>query len=293
MSMIATCIVDPQSAHLTAAQIENFRKPLGGGQINWLSPGIACEFEIKDGAGDIDALWQEGQKQAVDFVVQPKGSRRKKLLIADMDSTMIQQECIDELAAEAGIGEKVAEITARAMNGELDFRAAMKERVGLIAGLDLGAIERVLANRITYMPGGAALVATMRANGAYCALVSGGFTHFTQKVAAALGFHEHRANELLHDGQHLTGAVAEPILGRDAKVGALNDLAQKLGIDVTDAMAVGDGANDLGMLGLAGSGVALHAKPSVAAKCKIRLNFADLTGLLYLQGYAREAFQMP
>ncbi|MCE8440451.1 phosphoserine phosphatase SerB, partial [Rhodovulum sulfidophilum] len=225
-----------------------------------------------------------------DLAAQPAEGRRKRLLIADMDSTMIRQECIDELAAEAGVGPRVAEITARAMNGELDFHGALRERVGLLAGLDAQVIDKVLAERISFMPGGHMLVATMKANGAHALLVSGGFTNFAAKVGAALGFDEYRANTLLIEDGRLTGTVAEPILGREAKVEALREVTERLGIGLGDALAVGDGANDLGMLGLAGAGVALHAKPSVAAECELRVNHGDLTALLYLQGYTRNDF---
>ena len=216
--------------------------------------------------------------------------RSKAMLLADMDSTMIEQECIDELAVEAGIGVRVAEITARAMDGKLDFEASLRMRVGLLKGLDSTVIETVLANRIMYMPGGKILLATMKANGAYAALVSGGFTAFTAKVADELGFDEHRANTLLLKDGKLTGEVGEPILGREAKVTALNEITARLGLTADQVMAVGDGANDLGMLGLAGAGVALHAKPSVAAECDIRINHGDLTALLYIQGYNLEDF---
>ena len=224
------------------------------------------------------------------MVIQPTEIRRKKILLADMDSTMIQQECIDELAAEAGVGERVVEITARAMNGELDFDEALNERVGLLAGLDVDVIQQVLDTRITLMSGGVELLATMRANGAYAALVSGGFTDFTSAIATKLGFDENRANALLQSGGKLTGRVGLPILGRQAKVDALMDITTRMGFLPTDVIAVGDGANDLGMLHLAGSGVALHAKPAVAAECSLRLNFADLTGLLYIQGYSIDDF---
>ena len=212
------------------------------------------------------------------------------MLLADMDSTMIGQECIDELAAEAGVGAQVAAITARAMNGELDFEAALRERVGLLTGLDAGVIERVLEARITLSPGGRVLVQTMQSSGAYCALVSGGFTAFTRRVAGWFGFDENRANELVIAGGRLTGRVAEPILGREAKVQALEEISAMMGLETADVMAVGDGANDLGMLQLAGAGVALHAKPVVAAECDLRINHGDLTALLYLQGYSREEF---
>jgi phosphoserine phosphatase len=207
-----------------------------------------------------------------------------------MDSTMIQQECIDELADEAGVGAHVAGITARAMNGELDFEDALRERVGLLAGLPESVIADVIRDRITLMPGGPVLLATMKANGAYAALVSGGFTAFTAQIAGVLGFDENRANTLLVEGGKLTGKVADPILGKAAKVQALEEISARLGITPEQAIAVGDGANDLGMLGLAGAGVALHAKPSVQAQCDIRINHGDLTALLFIQGYAREEF---
>jgi len=237
-----------------------------------------------------DGSWEEQETDTADLVIVPTEGRRKQMLLADMDSTMIQQECIDELAEEAGVGAHVKEITARAMNGELDFDGALRERVGLLKGLEAAVIDKVLAERITLMPGGGALVGTMKANGGYAALVSGGFTAFTAKVAEMLGFDENRANTLLVDGAALTGDVGMPILGREAKVTALEEITAKLGITEDQVVAVGDGANDLGMLGRAGMGVALHAKPSVAAECDIRVNFGDLTALLFVQGYARTEF---
>jgi phosphoserine phosphatase len=210
-----------------------------------------------------------------------------------MDSTMIEQECIDELAEEAGVGERVKDITARAMNGELDFDGALHERVGLLKGLEAAVIQTVFATRISMMPGGAILLATMKAGGAYAALVSGGFTAFTESVAVRLGFDENRANTLIVKHGVLTGEVGMPILGKQAKVDALEQITARLGISDSDVMAVGDGANDLGMLHRAGTGVALHAKPSVAAECDVRINHGDLTALLYIQGYARNEFVVP
>jgi len=203
---------------------------------------------------------------------------------------MIEQECIDELGAMAGKGAQIAAITARAMNGDLDFAAALIERVSLMRGLPEAVIGDVLKNRITYRAGGRTLVATMKANGGHAALVSGGFSAFTAPVAAHLGFDEQRANRLLVSCGKLTGEVARPILGRDAKVVALHEITARLGLSATDVMAVGDGANDLGMLGVAGAGVALHAKPTVAAQCDIRIHHGDLTALLYIQGYSIAEF---
>jgi phosphoserine phosphatase len=255
-----------------------------------LDPGVAAEFALEAMPANLWEVWDGFQAMGIDLAVQPAMGRKKRMLIADMDSTMIQQECIDELADEAGVGPYVAGITARAMNGELEFDAALRARVGLLRGLDEAVIARVIRKRITLMPGGRALVATMRGNGGYAALVSGGFTAFTGAIAEVLGFDENRANTLLVEDGRLTGAVAEPILGRAAKVQALEEISARLGISPADAVAVGDGANDLGMLGLAGMGVALHAKPSVQAECQVRVNHGDLTALLYLQGYRREEF---
>lgn len=282
---IATLLCNPATPKLDRATVEALRNAWGGGDAVWLSEGVAAEFPLDAEPANLWRVWADLQGMDLDLAVQPAAGRRKKLLIADMDSTMIGQECIDELADEAGVGAHVAAITARAMNGELEFEGALRERVALLRGLPEAVIEQVFRHRITFTPGGDVLVATMRANGGYAALVSGGFTAFTGRVAAHLGFDEHRANLLHVDDGQLTGTVAEPILGREAKVAALQEISSRLGITPADAMAVGDGANDLGMLGLAGAGVALHAKPSVAAQCRLRINHGDLCALLYLQGY--------
>jgi len=287
---IATLLSAPSARALDPALVDSLRNAWGGGDAVWLAPDEAAEFALPQLPGNRWQVWEEMQKLGIDLVVQPAKGRRKKMLIADMDSTMIQQECIDELAVVAGIGPRVAEITARAMNGELDFEGALRERVGLLKGLEAGVIDQVLDERITLMPGGRALVATMKAAGGYTVLVSGGFTNFASRVAEELGFDEHRANTLLIEDGKLTGQVAEPILGREAKVATLKEVSARLGLGHEAVMAVGDGANDLGMLGLAGAGVALHAKPVVAAECDIRINHGDLTALLYIQGYAREDF---
>ncbi len=287
---IATLVTNPASPALDQATVEALRNAWGGGDAVWLSPGIAAEFALPVIPDNRWQVWQDLQARAIDMVLQPAENRRKRMLLADMDSTMVGQECIDELADEAGVGAHVAGITARAMNGELDFEAALRARVALLRGLPESAIARVLAERISFTPGGRDLIATMKANGAHAVLVSGGFTAFTAHVAQALGFDEHRANLLeISDGQ-LTGTVAEPILGRAAKVAALEEITARLGITPQDVLAVGDGANDLGMLGRAGAGVALHAKPVVAAQCDLRVNHGDLTALLYLQGYAIDDF---
>ncbi|HCZ00892.1 MAG: phosphoserine phosphatase SerB [Rhodobacterales bacterium RIFCSPHIGHO2_02_FULL_62_130] len=287
---IASLLTNPARPVLERVTVESLRNAWGGGDAIWLDPGVAAEFVLGAVPANLWEVWQGLQGLGVDLVVQKAEGRKKRLLIADMDSTMIQQECIDELADEAGVGAHVAGITARAMNGELDFEDALRERVGLLAGLPETVIAGVIRDRITLMPGGPALLATMKANGAYAALVSGGFTAFTAQIATVLGFDENRANTLLVEGGKLTGKVADPILGKAAKVQALEEISARLGITPEQAIAVGDGANDLGMLGLAGAGVALHAKPSVQAQCDIRINHGDLTALLFLQGYAREDF---
>ena len=261
--------------------------------LYWLADGIACDIALRDGA-DVQAA--EANLRAViagapvDLVVQQTEGRRKKFLIADMDSTMIGQECIDELADVVGLKDKVAAITARAMNGEIAFEPALRERVALLKGLPLSVVGDVIASRITLTSGGPELIATMKAQGFHTALVSGGFTVFTNPIAARLGFHENRANILLEKDGILTGEVAEPILGKQAKIDAVTDISARLGISTDEVMAVGDGANDLGMLNLAGSGVALHAKPVVAAQARMRIDHGDLTALLYIQGYRKSDF---
>ncbi len=287
---VCTLLTDPSKPTLDPALVDSLRNAWGGGDAQWLSPDEAAAFLLETLPDNQWDVWAEVQKLGVDLVILPIEGRRKAMLLADMDSTMIQQECIDELADVAGVGDRVKDITARAMNGELDFEAALRERVGLLKGLPEKVIAEVLSTRITYMPGGATLLATMKCNGAYAALVSGGFTAFTASVAAHLGFDENRANALLTKSGVLTGQVGMPILGQQAKVDALHDITTRLGLEPAQVLAVGDGANDLGMLHLAGMGVALHAKPIVAARCDVRVNFGDLTALLYLQGYARSEF---
>ncbi|OYV40825.1 MAG: phosphoserine phosphatase SerB, partial [Acidocella sp. 20-61-6] len=216
--------------------------------------------------------------------------RRKALLVADMDSTIVTSETLDELAAFAGLKDKIAEITKRAMNGEIDFPTALRERVGMLRGLDIAALERTWS-QTEFCPGARTMVATMRSYGATTALVSGGFTFFTARVAAELGFDIHRANTLLDNGSHLTGEVAEPILDRDSKVATLNELAEKRGIKLSATLAVGDGANDLPMLKEAGLGIAYYAKPVVAEQVLNKIEHTDLTSLLYAQGYPLSAFK--
>ncbi|MEM6886538.1 MAG: phosphoserine phosphatase SerB [Pseudomonadota bacterium] len=285
-----TLLCAPASSSLAPALVDALQNAWGGAAVRWLAPREAAEFDVPQLPDNRWSVWEDLQAQGIDLVVQPGEGRAKRMLLADMDSTMIEQECIDELAEEAGVGAQVKDITARAMNGELDFEQALQARVALLNGLDSSVIAKVLATRISFAPGGRVLVATMKRNGAYCALVSGGFTAFTSKVAAHLGFDEHRANILSIEDEMLTGHVERPILGKEAKMAALAQITTRLGVSQMQVLAVGDGANDLGMLGLAGMGVALHAKPPVAAQCDVRINFGDLTALLYLQGYTKTEF---
>ncbi|MEP1962628.1 phosphoserine phosphatase SerB [Tateyamaria sp.] len=287
---VCTLLTSPSKPSLDPALVESLRNAWGGGDAQWLAVDEAVAFSLNVMPDNQWEVWADVQKLGVDLVITPLAGRRKAMLLADMDSTMIQQECIDELADVAGVGDRVKSITARAMNGELNFEAALRERVGLLKDLPESVISEVLATRITYMPGGAVLLATMKRDGAYAALVSGGFTAFTSAVARHLGFDENRANTFIVEDGVLTGDVGMPILGQKAKVDALEEITTRLGLESSQVLAVGDGANDLGMLGRAGMGVALHAKPSVAAQCDVRVNFGDLTALLYLQGYAKSEF---
>jgi phosphoserine phosphatase len=286
MDSVLVLIAAPGSGAINAGVVDLLRD-LGGGAPHWLSPGEACEVPA---FARLAEFMVDIRRHPIDTAVVSIHNRRKRLLIADMDSTMIEQECIDELGEMAGVGARIRDITARAMRGELDFEGALTERVKLLKGLDAGIIERIITERITYMPGGRTLIATMKAEGAHTALVSGGFTPFTARVAAHLGFDEHQANDLIIRDGRLTGEVGQPILGQQAKVEALHRISQHLGLDPADAIAVGDGANDLAMLSVAGMGVALHAKPNVQEGSLIRINHGDLTSLLYLQGYTKAQF---
>lgn len=259
----------------------------------WLDPATAADIpcSLTDG-GDQQALAEalRARLPHTDVVIQPAANRRKRLFLADMDSTMIGQECIDELAAFAGLKDHVAAITERAMRGEIAFEPALRERVALLKGLPVTVIDEVIEKHITLTPGGRTLIATMRAHGGYTCLVSGGFTLFTDRIAAMIGFDETRANTLVVDRDTLGGLVREPIFGRESKRATLIELRARLGISDQDTMATGDGANDLDMIAEAGLGVAFHAKPKVAAAAPARIEHGDLTALLYVQGYQREEF---
>ena len=286
MDSVAVLIAAPGSGAIGQHVVEMLRD-FGGGAPRWLAEGEAAEVPAFARLADFR---QDIQDLPIDVNLVPAKNRRKRMLIADMDSTMIQQECIDELGVMAGVGERIKDITIRAMRGELNFKAALKERVGLLEGLDESIIDKIIRERITYMPGGRTLVATMKANGAYTALVSGGFTPFTMRVAAELGFDENQANDLIIRDGKLTGEVGLPILGQQAKVDALHRIAAALGVTADDALAVGDGANDIPMLLKAGMGVALHAKPKVREQARFAIGHGDLTALLFLQGYRRAEF---
>jgi phosphoserine phosphatase len=280
MTSVLVLIAAPNSGAITAEVVQRV-----GSTPKWLAAGDAAEFlqfpeDIKERLSG----------SPIDVNIVPIKNRRKRLLIADMDSTMIHQECIDELGVMAGVGDHIKNITARAMRGELDFEGALKERVGLLKGLDESVIAELIRTRISFMEGGKTLLATMKAHGAYAALVSGGFTAFTSHVAQSLGFDENRANTLLIENGKLTGEVALPILGKEAKVESLHRICKERGISLGDSIAVGDGANDIPMLLEAGMGVALHAKPKVQEQAPYVINYGDLTALLYLQGYAKSQF---
>ena len=294
MSLVATLICNPNAPALDSTVVDGARAILDqAGPARWLWNEVAVDIPFASDepvSAIIERLHTARGDLPIDIVVQPSGFRRKKLFLADMDSTMIGQECIDELADFVGLKEHVAGITARAMRGEIAFEPAVRERVGLLKDLPIGVIDEVLTNRITLTPGGRELVMTMRAHGAWTCLISGGFTQFTNAVAARIGFQENRANELLVQDGKLSGEVREPILGHAAKLGALVELRESFDLDEIDTLVVGDGANDLGMIKAAGLGVAYHAKPAVSAAAAARIDHGDLTALLYAQGYTREEF---
>ena len=294
MSLVATLICNPADPALDSTVVDGARAILPSpGPAQWLFDEVAVDipFEGSEDIRAVEARLREARGDLpVDIVVQPQAFRRKKLLLADMDSTMIGQECIDELADYAGLKAHVAGITERAMRGEIEFEPALRERVALLRGLPVSVVDEALKQRITLTPGGRELVATMRAHGAWTCLISGGFTLFTNAVADMIGFQENRANQLAVEDGKLTGEVTEPILGRAAKLATLIELRETFDLDNIDTLVVGDGANDLGMIESAGLGVAYHAKPAVAAAAAARIDYSDLTALLYAQGYRREEF---
>ena len=265
---------------------------LAGGAVEILCAGFAFDIPVSDHAA-LPMARERAKNLPLDINLVATDRRRKKLLVADMDSTIINVECLDELADMAGLKPQIAAITERAMRGELEFEAALKERVGMLKGLGLDALDRTYVERVRLNPGAKSLLATMRAHDAHTMLVSGGFGFFTSRVAEAAGFHVERGNVLLDDGAALTGEVGMPILGREAKLQALEEGVASLKLGFEDSLAVGDGANDLAMIQRAGLGVAYHAKPVVAAAAGAAINHNDLTALLYLQGYAESEIVTP
>ncbi len=289
MSSIVILVANRQAGPLTQAEAERARDACAGMHLNWLSPGQAVEFTTARPLEPVALKYVLTHKEVDVFITKFRG-RRKAVLVADMDSTMVKAETLDELAAYAGLKDEIAAITQRSMNGEIDFATALRERVAMLKGLDLTALERTWSG-IEYCPGAKTLIATMKQYGATTALVSGGFTFFTARVAAELGFDLHRANVLLDNGSQLTGAVGEPILDRDAKLAMLKELAEKRSVKLAATLAVGDGANDLAMLREAGLGIAYYAKPVVAEQVRNRIEHTDLTSLLFAQGYPATSFK--
>ena len=292
MFFVATLVSNPAAPALAVSALEDARALVpASAPPEWLGPGLAADIPFTapadfDHGALADRLRAAVHPRAIDVVVQPVSHRRKRLLLADMDSTMIGQECIDELAAQVGLKRHVAAITDRAMRGEIEFAPSLRARVALLEGLPAAAVDEIIAQRIRLTPGARTLVATMRANGAYACLVTGGFTLFTKRIGAMIGFDEYRANTLVVDrASRLTGEVAEPIFGRDGKLATLIELRERLGLAVEETLAVGDGANDIDMIQAAGLGVAYHAKPKAAAAAAARIDHGDLTALLFAQGY--------
>ncbi len=296
MDQTLTLIAAEGRAALDVALVDSLRKTferLGGESESpvWLAPGVACDvaFSMLDSEQAAAAGWQFFSGKAVDVLAQPTAERRKKLLVADMDSTMVTGETLDELADQVGLKEKVSAITARAMNGELDFKEALDERVGLLKGLSVTALEETW-ERVVYTPGARTLVQTMKMNGAYTILVSGGFKFFTSRVREDCGFDLDLSNELLVKKKKLTGKVGMPIIDKNVKLDTLIKAAAERKLPLSQTLAVGDGANDLEMIKAAGLGVAFHAKPVVAAQARVRIEHGDLTALLYAQGYRKDEF---
>jgi phosphoserine phosphatase len=290
----------PETRALEATSIAALRpllEPGGFGEVRWLEEGVAWQAALPGRqAGELAALLQDLRAALaprpidVNIISGALRHSRKKLLVADMESTIIAQECLDELAVHAGVHDRNAAITSRAMRGELAFEAALIERVALLRGLDAHLLEEIYSRRVTLMGGAETLVATMRRHGAHCALVSGGFSFFSERIAARLGFDSQQANTLEVAGGRLTGSVRPPILGREAKLAALHRLTRQLQLAANQTLAAGDGANDLAMIAAAGLGVAFRAKPIVAEAAAVRIDHGDLTALLYLQGYSKDEF---
>lgn len=287
---VVTFLCNPLVPKLTNALISKYLISLGGNCVTWLKSGVAAEFNIPEIPSDHKKYWFELQELEIDIVFHSGKLRKKKILVADMDSTIIDQECLDELAIEVGYGKEIKEITRQAMEGHLEFESALKKRVEYLKGTSEKTIDDVLRDRITLSAGARTLISTMRENNSYTTLVSGGFSQFTSKIAQELGFHENRANHLEVKNNKLTGNVKYPILGKEAKVEVIKSLIKHFCLTPNDVIAVGDGANDIEMLAFAGIGVAMHAKKIVQDKADIIINHCDLSALLYLQGYNHKNF---
>lgn len=295
MSLTLTLICSLDNPALNEDLCASIGNDLSVTSTDWLYPNVACDFQLPSlmkKSEAIEILCKKTNHLPIDCVVQSNEIRRKKLFLADMDSTIIGQECIDELAAEIGIKDDVAKITEAAMNGEIKFEDALKNRVSLLAELEEAVVSKVLQSRITINKGAKEALKTMRANGTYSALVSGGFTVFASEIAHKIGFDEFHANVLLAKNGKFTGKVAKPILGQQAKLDQLNRLAAEQEIHLSDTIAIGDGANDLPMLMNAGIGIAYHAKPTVAAQAEVVINHGDLSSILFVQGYTKADIDM-
>ncbi len=290
MSYVVSLLTDPRKGSLRDNCANSLKLRWQGSGLNWLRHQVAAEFRIERYPADFKEVWHDFDQKFIDLVITPDQRRKKRLFVADMDSTIIEQECLDELAKVVGMGDHVAEVTRQAMNGEIAYDEALHSRVALLRGLSIDAIEDTWQQRITFTSGARELIATLRASGCFCALISGGFTEFTSRVASVLGFNEHFANVLLLEGNTLSGKVKLPVLDKGVKVKILNQLVETLGINVDATMAVGDGANDLDMINAAGLGVAFRAKPVVAKQSDVKINHSDLSALLYLQGIRFEDF---
>ena len=282
---VITLMCNPSKPILTNDLISKYCKAFEGISVTWLNVGIAADITIPEIPNEFKKYWVELQARKIDMVIQKEKYRKKRLLVADMDSTIIEQESLDELAYEIGCGKKFSEITKQAMEGDLEFENSLNRRVEYLKGTPISTINKVMKNRITLSPGAKTLISTMQKNNVYSALISGGFTHFTSKIAQELGFNESKANQFEIINEKLTGVVISPILGKEAKVDFIRTLTKKFGLSSIDVIAVGDGANDIGMLELAGSGVAMHAKEIVQSKANFIINHSDLSALLYIQGY--------
>ena len=282
---VITFICNPSNPILSNELVSKYCKAFEGISVKWLNYGIAADITIPEIPNEFKKYWVELQARKIDMVIQKEKYRKKRLLVADMDSTIIEQESLDELAYEVGCGEKISKITKQAMDGNLEFEDALNRRVDYLKGTPISTINKVIKNRITLSPGAKTLISTMQKNNVYSALISGGFTHFTSKIAQELGFNESKANQFEIINEKLTGAVISPILGKEAKVDLIRTLTKKFGLSSIDVIAVGDGANDIVMLELAGSGVAMHAKEIVQSKANFIINHSDLSAILYIQGY--------